>query len=69
MPDYCSINQYFCETQYVSDLMIFDPNSIPVYVYYNYAIYGGALLLTCACAMSLMPDDATRKMTTNKTNR
>ena len=31
MPDYCSINQYFCITQYVSDLMsIFDPNSIPV---------------------------------------
>ena len=28
MPDYCSINQYFCVTQYVSDLMsIFDPNS------------------------------------------
>ena len=31
MPDYCSINQYFCVTQYVSNLMsIFDPNSTPV---------------------------------------
>jgi len=28
MLDYCSINQYFCVTQYVSNLMsIFDPNS------------------------------------------
>jgi len=31
MPEYWSINQYFCVTQYVSDLMsIFDPNSTPV---------------------------------------
>jgi len=31
MQDYFSINQYFCVTQYVSDLMsIFDPNSTPV---------------------------------------
>ena len=31
MPDYCSINQYLCVTQYVSNLMsIFDPNSTPV---------------------------------------
>jgi len=29
--DYCSINKYFCVTQYVSDLMsIFDQNSTPV---------------------------------------
>ena len=31
MADYCSINQYFCVTQYVSDLMsIFDSNITPV---------------------------------------
>ena len=31
MPGYCSINLYFCVSQYVSDLMsIFDPNSTPV---------------------------------------
>jgi len=31
MLDYCSINQYFCVSQYVSNVMsILDPNSTPV---------------------------------------
>ena len=70
MPDYCSINHYFCVTQYVSNLMsIFDPISTPV-----------CLLELCHLCRRIITDvrheptatvldDATRKMTTNKANR
>ena len=72
MPDYCSINQYFCVTQYVSDLMsIFYPNSTPVCLL-ELCHPLMPFSLTCACAMILQLDDgerSTRKMTTNKTNR
>ena len=71
MPD-CSINQCFCVTQCVSDLMsIFDPNSTPVCLLELCHLYAGTLSLTCACAMNLLLDHderSTRKMTTNKTN-
>jgi len=69
MPDVCSINQYFCVTQYVSDLMsIFDPNNTQVCLLELWHLWR-CIITDVRMRHEPLPDDATRKMTTNKPNR